>query len=166
MKPISARLHQANSTNSGQRALSSEGTSKLFVYGTLLLNDVVNTLLDRIPHCLDARAPGWRIVRLPHKAYPGLIPGEGEANGRIFTDLTDAEWATLDTFEDPAYTLAVVRVLTPLETDAFTYIWRGEHAGQSWSTAELGRHELADYLDRCLSWRRRYDQCLGIDRRQ
>jgi gamma-glutamylcyclotransferase (GGCT)/AIG2-like uncharacterized protein YtfP len=142
-----------------------EGTSKLFVYGTLLLDDVVNTLLDRIPHHQRAKAPGWRIVRLPHKTYPGLVPGEGEANGKVFTDLTDAEWATLDAFEDPAYTLAAVRVLTPLQTDALTYIWRGEHADQPWSTAELGRHELTDYLNRCLSWRRRYDQCHEIDRR-
>jgi gamma-glutamylcyclotransferase (GGCT)/AIG2-like uncharacterized protein YtfP len=135
------------------------GTSKLFVYGTLLLDDVVNTLLDRIPRHQQATAPGWRIVRLPDKAYPGLIPGDREANGRIFTDLTNAEWATLDAFEDPAYVLAAVRVLTPLQTDALTYIWRGEHVDQSWATADLARHELADYLDRCRSWRRRYDQC-------
>ena len=55
--------------------------------------------------------------------------------------------------------LAAVRVLTPLETGALTYIWRGEHVNQPWSTVEFGRDELADYLDRCRSWRRRYEQC-------
>lgn len=141
-----------------------EGTRNLFVYGTLLLDDVVTTLLDRIPHYLHATAPGWRIVCLPQKVYPGLVPGQGEAHGKVFTDLTDVEWATLDTFEDPDYTLTPVRVLTPLETDALTYIWRGEHVDQSWSTAEFGRKELADYLNRCLSWRRRYDQRRAIER--
>ncbi|HEY6422925.1 MAG TPA: gamma-glutamylcyclotransferase family protein [Pseudonocardiaceae bacterium] len=163
MKPTSARLHQANCTNFGQPARSSEGINSLFVYGTLVFDDVVSALLDRIPRQLEAKAPGWRIVRLPEKVYPGLVPGHGEANGKVFTDLTDAEWATLDAFEDPDYTLATVRVMSPLETDARTYLWRGEHVDQSWSTVEFGRDDLADYLDRCLGWRRRYDQRRAID---
>jgi gamma-glutamylcyclotransferase (GGCT)/AIG2-like uncharacterized protein YtfP len=95
---------------------------------------------------------------LSQKVYPGLVPGQGAANGKLFTDLADDEWATLDAFEDPTYTLAAVRVLAPLETDALAYIWRGEHVDQTWSTIEFGREELADYLDRCLNWRRHYEQ--------
>jgi gamma-glutamylcyclotransferase (GGCT)/AIG2-like uncharacterized protein YtfP len=158
VKPTGGRLHQANSTNSGQPAQPSEATSKLFVYGTLLHDDVVNMLIGRIPHYLIAKAPGWRTVRIPHKVYPGLVPGHGEANGKLFTDLTDADWATLDAFEDPAYTLAAVRVLAPLETDALAYIWRGEHVNQPWSTIEFEHDELAEYLNRCLNWRRHYEQ--------
>ena len=135
-----------------------EGTSKLFVYGTLVLDDVVSSLIDRIPHYQDATAPGWRVVRLPQRVYPGLVSGQGEANGKVLTDLTDAEWTTLDAFEDPAYTLAAVRVLPPTETDTFTYIWPGEYVDQPWSTADFGRDELADYLNRCRTWRRRYEQ--------
>lgn len=163
MKPTGARLLQANSTSSGRPDQPSEETNKLFVYGTLLLDDVISTLIGRIPRYLVATAPGWQVVRLPQKVYPGLVPGQGEANGKVFTDLTDTEWATLDTFEDPTYTLATVRVLTPLRTDALAYIWHGEHVDQPWASAEFGRDELADYLDRCLSWRRRYDQRGTID---
>lgn len=158
MKPISARLHQANSTNSGQQAPSLEETRKLFVYGTLLLDDVVNALIDRIPHYHDATVLGWRVVCLPQRVYPGLVPSRGEATGKVFTDLTDAEWATLDAFEDPAYTLATVRVLTPVETNSLAYIWRGDHVGEPWSTLDFKRDILADYLDRCRRWRRRYEQ--------
>lgn len=160
MKPTDARLlhtNSTNSTNSGQPAQSLEGTSKLFVYGTLLLDDVVTALIDRIPHHQDATAPGWRVVRLPQRVYPGLVPGEGEANGKVFTDLTDAEWNTLDAFEDPTYTLAAVRVL-PLETETLTYIWWGEHIDQPWSITNFDHNELASYLDRCRRWRRRYEQ--------
>lgn len=158
MKPTGGRLLQPNSKNSGRPAQSSEATSKLFVYGTLLHDDVVNILIGRIPHYLIVRAPGWRTVRLPQKVYPGLVPGQGEASGKLFTDLTDAEWATLDAFEDPAYALTAVRVSASLETDALAYIWQGEHLDQPWSSMEFGRDELADYLDRCLSWRRHYEQ--------
>ncbi len=135
-----------------------EGTSKLFVYGTLILDDVVSTLIDRIPRYQDATAPGWRVVRLPQRVYPGLVPGQGEASGKVLTDLTDAEWTTLDAFEDPAYTLAAVRVQPSPEPEALAYIWQGEHVDQPWSTANFGRDELADYLDRCRKWRRHYEQ--------
>ncbi len=158
MKPISARLLQANSTNSGQPAPSSEATSKLFVYGTLLLDDVVKTLIDRVPHCEHATAPGWQVMRLPKRIYPGLVPGAGNASGKIFTDLTDAEWKILDTFEDPAYTLTALRVMTSFETNALAYTWQDEHTDQPWLSAEFGRDELANYVHRCRIWRRRYEQ--------
>jgi gamma-glutamylcyclotransferase (GGCT)/AIG2-like uncharacterized protein YtfP len=140
-----------------------EETSNLFVYGTLLFDDVISALIDRIPTYLNATAPGWRVVRLPERRYPGLVPDQCEANGKVFIDLTNAEWAILDAFEDPAYTLTAVRILPSLETDALAYVWRGEHVNQSWSTAEFGRDELIDYLDRCINWKRHYDQCNPID---
>jgi gamma-glutamylcyclotransferase (GGCT)/AIG2-like uncharacterized protein YtfP len=162
VKPIGDRLLQTNSANSGRPVQLSAEINKLFVYGTLILDDVVSTLIDRIPRYQDATAPGWRVVSLPQRVYPGLVPGPGEVNGKVFTDLTDAEWTTLDAFEDPAYTLVAVRVLLPLETRALAYIWRGEHINQPWSTATFGRDQLADYLDRCRRWRRRYEQQRSI----
>ena len=147
-----------NSTNSGPPDRLSEETSRLFVYGTLFLDDVVNALIGRIPHYQYAVAPGWRVVRLPQRVYPGLVPGKGEAPGKVFTDLTGTEWSTLDAFEDSAYTLAAVRVLLPFELDALSYIWPGEHIDETWSATDFGRDELIDYLDRCRSWRHRYER--------
>ena len=159
MKPTDARLLQVNSTNSGQSARLSAATNKLFVYGTLLLDDVVSALLGRIPHYQHAIAPGWQVVCLPQRVYPGLVPGQGETAGKVFTDLTDTEWTTLDAFEDPAYTLATVMVLSPkAEMEALSYVWRGEHIDHRWSAADFGRNELINYLDRCRNWRQRYDE--------
>ncbi|MDQ3765360.1 MAG: gamma-glutamylcyclotransferase [Actinomycetota bacterium] len=67
----------------------------------LLLDDVVRALIGHVPQCQEATAPGWRVVCLPQRVYPGLVPGQGEAKSKVFTHLTDAEWATLDAFEDP-----------------------------------------------------------------
>jgi gamma-glutamylcyclotransferase (GGCT)/AIG2-like uncharacterized protein YtfP len=135
-------------------------TNKLFVYGTLLLDDVISVVIGRIPQYQNAVAPGWQIACLPHRDYPGLIPGQGEAVGKVFTDLTGTEWATLDAFEDPAYTLTAIRVLlsTEIDTDALAYIWRGDHIDKPWSATNFSRDKLANYLDRCRNWRQRYEQ--------
>lgn len=87
-----------------------------------------------------------------------MIPGQGEANGKVFTDLTNAEWTILDAFEDPSHTLAAVRLNSPTEADALTCVWQGEHVDQAWSNADFDRCELARYLDRCRNWRRQYEQ--------
>jgi gamma-glutamylcyclotransferase (GGCT)/AIG2-like uncharacterized protein YtfP len=134
--------------------------NKLFVYGTLLLDDVIGALIGRIPHYQHAVAPGWRVVCLPQRVYPGLIRGQGKAAGKVFTDLTDAEWATLNAFEDPAYALVTVRVLLNPETemDALSYVWQGKHIDQPWSATNFGSGELIAYLDRCRNWRQLYEQ--------
>jgi gamma-glutamylcyclotransferase (GGCT)/AIG2-like uncharacterized protein YtfP len=121
---------------------------------------VISAVIGRIPPYENAIAPGWQVVCLPERVYPGLIPGQGEAVGKVFTDLTDTEWATLDAFEDPTYTLAAVRVLlsTEIEMDALSYIWRGDHIDQPWSVTDFGCNELMHYLYRCRNWRQRYEQ--------
>lgn len=148
--------------NCGRQARLSAETNKLFVYGTLLLDDVVSTIIGRIPQYQHAIAVGWQVVCLPTRVYPGLIPGQGEAVGKVFTDLTDSEWTTLDAFEDPAYTLATLTVLTAAApetgTNALSYVWKGEHIDLPWSPADFRRDELTGYLDRCRSWRRRYER--------
>lgn len=149
-----------NFTTSGQPVHPSAETNNLFVYGTLLLDEVIKVLLGRIPHYQYAVAPGWQVVCLPQRVYPGLVPGQGEAAGKVFIDLTDAEWATLDDFEDCAYSLAAIRVsiFTETEMDALSYLWRGDHSGQPWSAIDFGRDELTNYLDRCYNWRQRYEE--------
>ena len=104
-------MTQANSTRSGRPGRSSAATSDLFVYGTLILDQVIRTLIDRVPAHEPAIARGWRVARLPDLPYPGLVPDNGHTPGRLYTDLTTREWATLDAFEHPTYTLTAIEVL-------------------------------------------------------
>lgn len=56
----------------------------LFAYGSLLLDEVIATLLDRVPDHEPARAPGYRVSKLPDQSYPGLVHDDSsEARGRI-----------------------------------------------------------------------------------
>ena len=86
------------------------------------------------------------------------MQGGGHTSGRLYTDLTTREWATLDAFEDPTYTLTTVEVL-PGPRLALTYIWPGEHLPDAWTIDDdLSAPDLTHYLERCSAWRQRYEQ--------
>lgn len=132
-------------------------TSKLFTYGTLMLDDVITTLIGRVPERQKGTARGWRTVRLPDKFYPGLVRTDGgESQGYIYSDLTDEEWLVLDTFEDSAYQLSEILVM-PHDVPAYTYIWPGEHESVDWNVEHLSRADLTDYIERCRKWRTWFD---------
>ncbi len=150
-------MSQANSAHSGQPGRPSAATNDLFVYGTLVLDQVISTLIDRVPAHEPVTAQGWRVARLPDRSYPGLVPDDGQASGRLYTDLTDSEWATLDAFEDPAYTLTTIEVL-PDQRPALAYIWPAEPLPSVWTLDNFSATDLTRYLERCGAWRHRYEQ--------
>ncbi|KAH8762098.1 hypothetical protein F5883DRAFT_646882 [Diaporthe sp. PMI_573] len=81
----------------------------LFAYGSLLLEAVIAALLDRVPDNELARAPGYRVSRLPDQPFPGLVhDASSEAHGRIYRGLSPKEWAILDAFENSLYKVQVV----------------------------------------------------------
>jgi len=143
--------------SSGQAAPSSAETPNLFVYGTLVLDEVVTALIDRVPDYAATTVSGWRVAQLPDRVYPGLVPSEGdEAAGRLYLDLTPAEWATLDAFEDPTYDLVEIELASG--DRALTYVWPLQddlHA--TWQRDRLIGEEFHAYLNRCAAWRRRHD---------
>lgn len=63
---------------------SSPSAPALFAYGSLLIDEVIAALLDRVPQNEPARAPGYRVSKLPDQSYPGLVHDQpSEARGRI-----------------------------------------------------------------------------------
>lgn len=77
--------------------------------------------------------------------------------GRLYTDLSAPDWATLDAFEDPTYTLTTIEVI-PGPRLALAYVWPEEPLADAWSVDDLNADGLANYLERCRSWRQRYEQ--------
>jgi gamma-glutamylcyclotransferase (GGCT)/AIG2-like uncharacterized protein YtfP len=150
-------LTRASSNSDGRPDHGSAGTPELFVYGTLALDDVVCALIDRVPAHVETSAPGWRAARLPELPYPGLVAdASAEAPGRVYTDLSDAEWSLLDAFEDPTYTVGLVTIRR--QRRALAYIWPGKALPQAWSTTNLDVEGLEKYLTRCRAWRARFEQ--------
>ncbi len=149
-------MSRASSSSSGPPDRGSAGTPDLFVYGTLALDDVVRTLIDRVPASEQTSAPGWRAARLPDLPYPGLVRDlEAEATGRVYTDLSETEWNVLDAFEDPTYSVEVVRLRAG--RSSLAYVWPDEALLDSWSTGSLEGADMQTYLDRCARWRARWE---------
>lgn len=121
----------------------------LFAYGTLQIDEVLATLLGRIPMKTTARLHDWRAVRLTGRPYPGLVQATGYADGHLLTGLSPDEWILLDRFEDPGYEIRPVEVGC---TTAWAYVWSGDHLDTEWDLIEFRRNELTAYLQRCAAW--------------
>jgi gamma-glutamylcyclotransferase (GGCT)/AIG2-like uncharacterized protein YtfP len=128
----------------------------LFVYGTLLFAEVLRALLDRVPNHVPASTPGWRVVALPGRVYPGLVIDTNTASGLLITDLDAREWQILDTFEDELYDLRGLSLSDG--RPAWAYVCPDETPRQNddWNAELFKERHLAAYVQGCIAWRRRY----------
>ena len=76
---------------------------RLFVYGTLQHEPLLDHLLGRAPDLRAARLPGWRAAALRGRVYPGLVPAPGGSAPGALIEVDDAELEVLDRFEGPQY---------------------------------------------------------------
>jgi gamma-glutamylcyclotransferase (GGCT)/AIG2-like uncharacterized protein YtfP len=95
----------------------------LFVYGTLLFDEVLEPLLGRLPASRPAKLEDHEARRLPGVPWPGLIEHHGGiVEGRLLVDLEDHEVMVLDEYEDDYYELvAVVVSVGQTRLEATTY---------------------------------------------
>jgi gamma-glutamylcyclotransferase (GGCT)/AIG2-like uncharacterized protein YtfP len=139
-----------------------EAPAPLFVYGSLLFSDVMKVLIDRDPQRTPALVRGWRIVAIPGRVYPGLVPdGDSAATGHLVADLTQPEWRILDAFESDFYDLVSVTTQTGVDAWAYALPDIGRGLSQTWDSAAFERDSLQRYLVACGQWRQSFG--LGAD---
>jgi gamma-glutamylcyclotransferase (GGCT)/AIG2-like uncharacterized protein YtfP len=151
MTSSATRVHVERFDILGPEGLSSSTTSPLFAYGTLQLDDVLQTLIGRVPASTPAQLTNWRAVRLPGRPYPGLVHSSGHTvSGLVFDDLTPDEWLLLDRFEDTDYDLQQI----PLDAGgaAWAYVWQKEAEDADWLLDTFTAAELPAYIRRCAAW--------------
>jgi gamma-glutamylcyclotransferase (GGCT)/AIG2-like uncharacterized protein YtfP len=103
----------------------------LFVYGSLLSDEVQSSLLVRLPPAVIASVFGYSTVHLRGEAYPTLVPSEESVVfGRVLYGLTYHDLVLIDDFEcDESYLAEMtVSVLGNDDTDlvCHTYMLRPE----------------------------------------
>ena len=87
-------------------------SNNLFVYGTLLFDEVWNEIVGSSRNKKLAKAHGWTRYYINNKLYPGLRYSEDSVvEGLLINDLTQQHWSKLDKFEDDLYTRKLIEVI-------------------------------------------------------
>ncbi|KAL8504357.1 hypothetical protein ACS0TY_022906 [Phlomoides rotata] len=104
--------------------------STIFVYGSLLADDVVRVLLGRVPPSSPAILPHFQRFSIKGRVYPAIVPGEDKkVTGKVLLGITPPELHILDEFEDVEYERASVNVFLKDGTEkleAYTYVWENK----------------------------------------
>ncbi|KAJ8758821.1 hypothetical protein K2173_000542 [Erythroxylum novogranatense] len=111
----------------GSSAAAGSGLHKVFVYGSLLADDVVSVLLNRIPQSSTAVLDGYHRFSIKGRVYPAILPVENKkVTGKVFFGITNSELDILDVFEDEEYKRRPVDVSlrdSSDEVQVFAYVW-------------------------------------------
>jgi len=107
--------------------------ANVFVYGTLLAEEVVQAILKRIPTTVPAILWDYKRVCVRYRTYPAIIPAKGvKLHGKVLLNLGKEEVDLLDQFEDAEYKNTKVEVLrtdTNQLIEANVYVWcSSEHS--------------------------------------
>ncbi|XP_050264389.1 AIG2-like protein D isoform X1 [Quercus robur] len=83
----------------------------VFVYGSLLADDVVKVLLKRVPPSSSAILHSFHRFSIKGRVYPAILPVENKkVTGKVLFGITNPELDILDTFEDVEYERRTVEV--------------------------------------------------------
>ncbi|KAL4564969.1 hypothetical protein LXL04_029048 [Taraxacum kok-saghyz] len=116
--------------SSGGGSYANGGSNhNVFVYGSLLADEVVRVLLHRIPQNSPAILHGFHRFSIKGRVYPAILPVENKkVTGRVLLGISAPELEILDKFEDFEYEKKAVDVsLVGAPKDdvlqAYTYVW-------------------------------------------
>lgn len=127
---------------------------KLFVYGTLMNDEVLSLLLGRNFSKTKAILPGFQCFKVKGQNYPAIIESEKSyVDGEILYDVNTEEFDLLDAYEGETYKRISVTVLTEesIEHACEVYVLKSDYcdmlSDKSWSNAEFRNKHLASFLN-------------------
>ncbi|KAK1438229.1 hypothetical protein QVD17_04035 [Tagetes erecta] len=134
-------------------------THTVFVYGSLLADDVVQILLNRVPQTSPAILNNYHRFSIKGRVYPAILPVENKkVTGRVLIGLSGTELDILDMYEDDEYDKRVVNVslLDASEVlQAYTYVWGNSTDPDlygDWDFEEFKESKLKDYVEMTKSY--------------
>jgi gamma-glutamylcyclotransferase (GGCT)/AIG2-like uncharacterized protein YtfP len=102
----------------------------LFVYGTLMCEEIFEQVTGTIPIARKAILKEFRRFSVKNEHYPGVVGQKGfQVEGLIYDNISEQSWDLLDSFEGDMYFRQEVEV--HLENgkrlDAFVYVVKPEY---------------------------------------
>uniref|UniRef100_A0A0E0LFB9 Putative gamma-glutamylcyclotransferase n=1 Tax=Oryza punctata TaxID=4537 RepID=A0A0E0LFB9_ORYPU len=129
------------------------GAHNVFVYGSLMTDEVVRTIIKRVPPSSPAILPNFHRFNVKGRIYPAILPVQSKkVAGKVITGVTDAELHILDEFEDVEYVRRRVEITladTSLTMLADTYVWADAEDPNlygEWDFEEWKRLHMKDFL--------------------
>ena len=108
---------------------------ELFVYGTLMAEQVMRSVCGHAFAPMPATLHDFRRRRVSGEVYPAIIPCPGDqVEGALYCGLNATQLALLDAFEGAMYSRVIVDVVTGSG-------WRSAHA---YLMSPAYRHALTD----------------------
>ncbi|XP_071722456.1 AIG2-like protein D [Rutidosis leptorrhynchoides] len=133
--------------------MSSNQIHNVFVYGSLLADDVVRILLNRVPQSSLAILDNFQRFSIKERVYPAILPVENKKiTGRVLEGITDHEMFILDEFEDVEYeksTVDVSLVDSSEKIQAYAYVWcnkNDQNLYGEWDFEEWKKVHMDDFL--------------------
>ncbi|KAJ4792285.1 hypothetical protein LUZ62_043531 [Rhynchospora pubera] len=129
------------------------GPHNVFVYGTLMADEVLHVLLTRVPSSSPALLPNFHRLSIKGRVYPAILAKENKTvSGKVLKGLTDAELEMLDTFEDERYIRKSVEISLVDKSEkllAEAYVWSNVDDPDlygEWDFEEWKRLHINDYI--------------------
>ncbi|KAK1551448.1 hypothetical protein QYE76_018266 [Lolium multiflorum] len=141
------------------------GAHSVFVYGSLMADEVVSAILNRVPASSPALLTDYHRFSVKDRIYPAILPVESKkVAGRVIMGISDAELIVLDAFEDYEYVRRTVQIsLTDTAETmlADTYVWSDakdpDLYGQ-WDFEEWKKLHIKDFLTMTLGFVQELEQ--------
>ncbi len=129
---------------------------RIFAYGTLLFDDVMEAVVGRRFEGVPARLHGYERRRVQARSYPAIVGAEEKiTQGIVFSGLDEETLARLDVFEGSSY----VREWVTLETGAGAWAYvvapGKEHllSQQPWDPDDFLLEHGEAFLESCKRFR-------------
>ncbi|KAL7165812.1 hypothetical protein ACSBR2_036643 [Camellia fascicularis] len=142
-----------------------QGLHQVFVYGSLLSDEVVRVLLKRVPQSSSAILDGFHRFSIKERIYPAIIPVENKkVTGKVLLGITLPELDILDTFEDVEYNRCTVEVSLmdgSQKLQAHTYVWANSSDPNlygDWSFEEWRQAHIKDYMKMTMGFMEELEQ--------
>lgn len=135
----------------------------VFSYGTLLVEEVLEAILGRVPDRIEAELVGYKRLPIQGKCYPAVIRARDTdvVKGKLLVGLSAAELQLLDKFEDPAYDRRRARVQLENGEMVAARVWaRADDDGDDlehdmeWDIDSFMTRHGDWYILRCADWAR------------
>ncbi|WVZ78623.1 hypothetical protein U9M48_026305 [Paspalum notatum var. saurae] len=138
------------------------GSHNVFVYGSLMADEVVRAILKRVPLAVPAILQDYLDLRfhsicrhrfnIKGRIYPAILPAESKkVAGLVITGITDEELQVLDAFE-PEYTRTRVEASLTDSSEKMlvdAYVWSDAEDPDlygEWDFEEWKKLHLKDFL--------------------